>query len=465
MAYYNHLDLLKGIEKSRHNLMRILFIEPRVKNPVRISVALPMTFLSLYSYVMAHIEDVEVCYHSMELDWQMKKDISLASIFEKYKPDVVLSSAVSCNFSSAAEILKYFKTKGAITMLGGIFASSNDKWVLEQHSFIDIIVQGEGERVLLEVLTKLQQGRDFAEIGCLSYRHHEVVTSNKGDMTVTMLDDLPPLNFNAIPVQLYKKHCSRYYVFAARGCKYDCDFCSLTSHWGHKQRRFSSERVLHEIDRLVSLFEPHQISFGDDTLDLKSDFYRELLTALSHRQFPVKFGGKTRIDLADADTISLLKDAGFSELSFGVESNDKIQLKQLNKGSIAPALDRLRSTLQAASDEGFRINLNFILGTIGETTTTLRKKADFIIEHCAPKIKNVIPLLAFLTPHPGTRLCNNAERLGLTIIDNNFDHYNHLQPVCLPRSLGVKGRSQLIETYNYIAQETGTEQYNPLLEG
>ena len=70
--------------------MRIVFIEPRVKNPVRISVALPMTFLALYSYIKAHTEDIDMSYHSLEIDHQMGNDMSLESIYIKYAPDIVL---------------------------------------------------------------------------------------------------------------------------------------------------------------------------------------------------------------------------------------------------------------------------------------------------------------------------------------------------------------------------------------
>lgn len=444
--------------------MRILFIEPRVRNPVRLSVALPMTYLSLFSYVKAHIQDINISYYSLELDYQTGNSKSLESIYKEFAPNIVFMSAVSCNFSSAVEVLKYFKAKGVTTILGGIFATANDNWILNQHPFIDIIVRGEGEKVILDLLTSLKNGGGLSSIRSLSFMRGGMVQRNQRQFNLYNLDELPPINFSGIPIHLYKEYCSRYYVFASRGCKYDCDFCSLTRHWGRSQRQFSSERVLQEIKQLLHLFSPKQISFGDDTLDFSSGFYQELLTALNHHCFPVRFGGKTRIDLVDEKTIILLKKAGFSELSFGIESDDETQLKRLNKGSITASLAKLKPILKRASDEGFRVNLNFILGIAGETEITLRKKANFIIEHCSPRISNVIPLLAFLTPHPGTRLSKNLNQLGLSLIDNNYDHFTHLQPVCLPESLGAKGRSLLITTYNYISRATESEKYNPLLE-
>lgn len=237
---------------------------------------------------------------------------------------------------------------------------------------------------------------------------------------------------------------------------------TLTAHWQNKHRKCSIDRVLREIDQIVNIFSAPQISFGDDTLSLDKDYFKKLCEELSKKNFPVHFGGKTRIDLIDFDCLDLMYMAGFRELSFGIESNDERQLATLKKRNIFSALKNLDDVLGYATKLGFRINLNFILGTPEETAESLESKASFIIKHCS--LPNIIPLLGFFTPHRGTRLYENANVLGLKIIDHNYDHYNHLQPVCLPDSLGLDGIEILKQTYNYVSKETSSVKYNPLLE-
>lgn len=425
--------------------------------------SLPMTFLALYSYAKPRLDDVDFFYHSLEIDHVERTSNSFDSIFNKYRPDIVLSTAVSCNFNNALNILKFFKEKSCITMLGGLFPAANDQWVLKNFQFIDIVFRGEGERSFVEVLKKIKTGNNYETVKGISFRSNGNIISNPHRDLIQDLNDLPQTLYDRIPINIYKKYETRYYVFASRGCSYSCDFCTLNSHWGQKHRKCSSERVLKEIETIVNLFSPSQISFGDDTLSLDKVYFKKLCEALSHEKFPVNFGGKTRIDLIDYEYLEVMHKAGFRELSFGIESNDAQQLKTLNKFGILHALENIDNILEHATDLGFRINLNFILGTPGETLESLDSKALFIIKLCS--FPNIIPLLGFFTPHRGTKLYENTNKVGVKIIDNNYDHYNHLQPVCLPDSLGSNGLDLLKKTYNFISKETGSVKYNPFLEG
>lgn len=443
--------------------MRILFIEPRVNNPVRIKIALPMTFLSLYSYVQQHCSDVEVAYHSCEIDNFLGSETTLEEVYNKYAPDVVATSAVSSNFNGAKELLQFFKSKGCITLIGGLFPAANDRWVLENVPFIDIVFRGEGEETFVDVLISLKNETSFEDIKGISCNVEGKYIANPDRRLIKDLNQIPPLSYDKIPVEIYRSAETRYYVFASRGCNFACDFCTLTRHWQRKHRKYSTERVILEIDRLVKIFTPQMISFGDDTLSLDSGYFDKLCNDMANRCLSVRFGGKTRIDLIDSARLNLMLKAGFREISFGIETNDEMQLRTLNKGPIFHSLGRVEDLLREASDLGFRVNLNFILGVPGETFDSLKKKADFIIKHCS--ISNIVPLLGFLTPHWGSELHKCATKLGIKIIDENLDHYNHLQPVCVPDSLGGNGLHLLIETYNTISQATSSEFYNPLLEG
>jgi radical SAM superfamily enzyme YgiQ (UPF0313 family) len=442
--------------------MRVLFIEPRVNNPVRINIALPMTFLALYSYAKTRLKDIEFYYHSMEIDWALGNPQSLDSIYKKYKPDVVTSSAISCNFNAVASILNFFKDNKCITILGGLFPTANDRWVLDKFSFINMVCKGEGEQTFVDILNKLKTNSSYRDVNGISFIDNGKYMSNPDRSLIQDLNCLPPICFDRIPINIYKQFETRYYVFASRGCHYNCDFCTLTSHWQNKNRQYSIERVVNEIEHIINLFSPQLISFGDDTLSLDKSYLFQLCEELACRDFPVKFGGKTRIDLIDSETLKLMRKAGFAEISFGVESHDANQLEILKKGGIVSALSNLQKTIREASDLGFKTNLNFILGVPGETDKSLREKASFIIKHCS--YPNVVPLLGFITPHRGTRIYNNKKQLGLRIMDNNYDHYNHLQPVCLAESLGANGIELLQQTYNFISKKTFSEKFNPLLE-
>lgn len=442
--------------------MRVLFIESRVNNPVRLNIALPMTYLALYSFIKEKRPDIEFYYHSLENDFACNKILSIETIYEMYLPDVVMCTAISCNFNAATNILKYFKSMESITVIGGLFATANHDWVLNNYEFIDYVIIGEGENTIVELLDAIEDRSSYTDIEGISFRHNNLVCTNKSRQLITDLNTLPTLNYDKLPIHIYKNNNTRYYVFAGRGCCYDCDFCSLANHWQNRHRACSIDKVIKEIEQLITTFQPAQISFGDDTLAIDGPYFRLLCEKLAAKQLPVKFGGKTRIDIITTEYMKLMHEAGFREISFGIESNHSEQLSLLNKQSQIDSIQHINKILDMAQKLGIRINLNFILGIPGETIKTLKDKADFIIEHCSyPKI---IPLLSFITPHRGTNLFHDTSKLGIKIVDNNLDHYNHLFPVCFPETLGESGISILKQAYNDISVRTRSESFNPLLE-
>jgi radical SAM superfamily enzyme YgiQ (UPF0313 family) len=421
-----------------------------------------MTYLALYSFIKEKRPDIEFCYHSIEIDFACNNILSFETIYDMYLPNVVMCTSISCNFNAATNILKYFKSRESITVIGGLFATANNDWVLNKYDFIDYVVNGEGENTIVELLDAISNRLLLFDIEGVSFRFNNSVCTNKSRQLITDINTLPTLNYDNLPIQIYQNNNTRYYVFAGRGCCYDCDFCTLATHWQNSHRACSIDKVITEIEQLVTLFQPTQISFGDDTLALDGSYFRNLCKRLAAEQLPVTFGGKTRIDIITIEYLKIMYDAGFREISFGVESNHSEQLALLNKKLQNNSIQHINKILDAAQKLGIRVNLNFILGTPGETINTLKDKTDFIVKHCSSP--NIIPLLSFITPHWGSNLFHYISKLGIKIVDNDLDHYNHLFPVCFPETLGENGILILKQTYNDISVGTYSESYNPLFK-
>lgn len=442
--------------------MNILFIEPRVKNPVRISLALPMTFLYLSSFIKKYNPNITLKYHSFEIDNILGIDSNIDSIYSSFLPQVVMSSTITTNFNSSLKILSDFKSKyNCITVLGGVFASANDEYILNNFSTIDYIVRGEGEATLSELLNRISSNKPASNINGLSTRYRGTFIKNPLGPLLD-LHTLPQLNHDGLNVEVYKSHLSRFYVFASRGCNYNCSFCTLSPHWQYCQRYFKTERVVSEIETIIRIYHPEKISFGDDTLSLNDENMVKTIELLQQKKLPVKFGAKTRADVLTEKHLKSLAIAGFNEISIGIESNIETQLNEFNKQVSIDDINRIDHILPVANALGFRINMNFILGTPGETNQSLENKIIFITRLCRSKM--TIPLLSFLTPHPGSELYSNIRDLGLIMATDDFNEYNHLTPVCYPESLGDNGINLLKTAYNKISKATNSEIYNPLLE-
>jgi radical SAM superfamily enzyme YgiQ (UPF0313 family) len=125
--------------------------------------------------------------------------------------------------------------------------------------------------------------------------------------------------------------------------------------------------------------------------------------------------------------------------------------------------DHVNKTIKDASEIGFVIQPLFMIGWPGETAKTLRLLEKTIVS-LAEENENVHPYLSFITPHPGSKLERDAEKLGLKIVNNDLSKYTHLYPVAVPNSLGPHALELMIETYNDVARRTKTEKWNPPIE-
>ena len=98
----------------------------------------------------------------------MTNDISeedLREILRKEKPDVVGATAITPSIYKAERLLQIAKEEhpNAVTVLGGIHATFMYQQVLTEAPWIDAIVRGEGESIMLNVVRSVEKGKPGAK--------------------------------------------------------------------------------------------------------------------------------------------------------------------------------------------------------------------------------------------------------------------------------------------------------------
>ena len=139
----------------------------------------------------------------------------------------------------------------------------------------DVVVRGEGERTMVELLAALEAGGDLP-------RCPGVVTAGAGARRALParpfaadLDALPFPARDLLPNGAYIADGRRRYgaavttVMSTRGCPYACDFCSNVV-FGHSYRARSPVSVVDEIEQALALGYD-RISFADDVFTLERD--------------------------------------------------------------------------------------------------------------------------------------------------------------------------------------------------
>ena len=262
---------------------------------------------------------------------------------------------------------------------------------------IDVVVRGEGEKVLPELAYDLLASRPIRPRPGLCYRDHDghqiVVEEAAGDVS---LDE--------VPIPRYKEYFERLhrtgfadellpdltlFYESARGCwwgeKSHCSFCGI-SDLVMPFRAKSPDLVVSELVELAQRYGSLQFLFVDYILSRA--YFKEVLPRLRDMGYDFRIFCETKANLRE-DEVRLLHDAGFTLIQAGVESLSTPILKLMRKG--VTALQNLR-LLKWCAQYGVRLHWNVLYGIPGEPVEEYARMAHLIpsLTHLDPP--RIVPL-------------------------------------------------------------------------
>jgi radical SAM superfamily enzyme YgiQ (UPF0313 family) len=275
----------------------------------------------------------------------------------------------------AYQIADTYRRRGVKVVMGGIHATVLPGEAL-QHA--DAVVIGEAEGVWLKLLSDAASG-DMQKLYCAN--------------RITNLNGMP------IPRRdLYPKPASKSYtplafgIETARGCPYDCEFCSIGSVMGRQYRSRPIPEVLTEIESI----DASHLFFVDDALALNRPTAKKLFTEMIPLR--LKWAGQGPVSLAeDLELLKLMRRSGCVGLLIGFESVQKEAHDGMKK--IKNLKIDFSEAIRRFHDEGIAILGAFIFGFDHENKDVFGQTLEFSIKNRLDCIE-----LRILTPFPGTRL-------------------------------------------------------------
>ncbi len=270
----------------------------------------------------------------------------------------------------------------------------------------DVVVRGEGEQTMLELLQAWAEGSELSHVAGIAYRAGAGLPA-KGQVFFTAeraftkeLDRIPFPARELLPNESYIRYGKKKYgasittVMSTRGCPYRCEFCSNVV-FGGSYRERSPQNVVDEIESALALgYE--RISFADDVFTMKRERVVRVCQEIKQRGLHFQWECLGRVDALDIPTALEMKDAGCTRIFFGIESgNDRI-LELMNKKITT---DEARKAVETAHRAGLQVGAFFILCYPGDTDDTVLNTLHFA---------TALPLdylgLSMPYPLPGTRL-------------------------------------------------------------
>lgn len=387
------------------------------------------------TYLAAVLE--EKGYEVEILDMLVSK-FSLQKVREKvreFKPDICGTGPVTMNYPTALRVTETCKRLGATTIMGGCHVTFYDREALQEAPYLDIVVRGEGEYTLLDIV----KGEDLCDIDGITYREDGEIIRNPERKFIENLDELPFPARHLVPISKYRTFKAGCDMITGRGCPYNCIFCVGHKMVGRKPRFRNIKRCVDEIEQIVYDYGFKRVNIVDDLLTINHKRVFAFCDELLERGIKAEWTAFSRVDTVTKELLRKMKEAGCCFICYGVESGNQRILDLAKKRT---TLEKIRKGIALTNEAGIESLSSFILGLPGETKETIKESLEF-----GRSLGNLYGF-HILAPYPGTEVREKAEELGLKILHNNWFKYDANQAIAETESVTAEYINRVVKEFN-----------------
>jgi len=263
---------------------------------------------------------------------------------------------------------------------------------LAQNPEIDVVVRGEGERTMCELLRRRQQDLAIDNVAGIAYQAAGGVRLTETRQLINDLDSLPWPARDLLPSLADYAHirdphtgrpCAATSMITSRGCPFHCTFCSMPTYAranrGKRWRARSAASVAEEAKHVVRNFGIERIIFCDDHFLLDIERVRCLAQEWQAQNVGATFSFSARVTQVIRATpiLSQLRRVGCTTIEIGVESGSQRILDILRKGT---TVDQNRVAIQTLLNHGIVPVVDFIMFVPDTTLDDLEKNLTFYEE-------------------------------------------------------------------------------------
>lgn len=222
-----------------------------------------------------------------------------------------------------------------ITLLGGPHPTYYPQIIKEKG--VDVVTLGEAEEAVFDLLNALEKDKSYLRIPNLWVKRKGRIFKNSLRFLIEDLDSLPFPDRGIYYKYDFLKKASVKQFLTARGCPYNCTFCSnhllrqMYQGKGCFIRRRTPRNVVKEIKAVREKYNFKTISFTDDVFTANKAWLKKFLP-LYKKEVGMPFMCNVTANLVDEELVKMLKKGGCYGIAMGIETgNENLRIKVLKK--------------------------------------------------------------------------------------------------------------------------------------
>ncbi len=295
-------------------------------------------------------------------------DKKLYNVLSEY--DIVGFGGTIYEYLQAKSVSSLLRNNGTLTIYGGPNATVNwQKYI----NFFDIIVKGEGEITVDELINCIENKRSLRDVKGIVFHENGNIVNNPDR---PFIQDLDKLNYPArgiLNLKEYQRHAEPYLdvypvdtVVSSRGCPFSCTFCSSKHFWKRIYRARRPEEVVKEIKYLIDKFGTKGIFFREDLFTVSKKRVLEFCKLV--KPLSIDWACEARVGTVDEEMVKAMKESGCKAMQFGLESCSDKTLKLIDKRiTVEQSLD----TIKLCKKFGIYVAASFMIGLPHETESDM----------------------------------------------------------------------------------------------
>jgi anaerobic magnesium-protoporphyrin IX monomethyl ester cyclase len=282
--------------------------------------------------------------------------------------------------------------------------------------YIDVVVRGQGEDAMLEIVRHIEAGESLKGIAGVGYKEDGRITFN-APRELRPISELPPKAYHLADFDAYERVCGRRWAMytSSLACPYNCAYCTNQGLYGRKWNALEPEQASEEMADLARRYHLELLWVVDDNFLVDRERAVGIAEGLIRRDARFDWSIQASTNLVtrlSVEELKLLRRAGLSQISQGADSGSPKILHLMNKDF--QKLDTIYAAAAKLTEAGIRPSFNMIFGFPGEGEPERRESIRLIMDICR-RFPRAEFWTNIFTPYPGSPIMERAFELGIDV--------------------------------------------------